>query len=84
MSSRGLICRLVQVLQNFRDIPSEAFVAAGLGAWRRGVVGLTEDPGAPVCKAYLEVARRVVASCEAVLDEQSHVAGDVAASATPT
>ena len=54
------------------------YVASGLGAWRRDVLGLTREPGADVCKAYLRVAYMVVSSAEAMRDEQARAAGDAA------
>ena len=71
----------MQVHQMFSDIPAEVFVATGLGAWRRGVVSFAQEPGAPMCKAYLETARRVVAAAESIRAEQSRAAGDLSASA---
>ena len=67
-----------EVVETFALIPPAAFVASGLGAWRRAVLALTQEPGADVCKAYLRVAFRVVSSAEAIRDEQARAAGDAA------
>lgn len=66
------------MIESFALIPPAAFVASGLGAWRRDVLGLTREPGADVCKAYLRVAYMVVSSAEAMRDEQARAAGDAA------
>ena len=67
-----------EVVETFALIPPAAFVASGLGAWRRAVLALTQEPGADVCKAYLRVASRVISTAEAIRDEQARAAGDAA------
>ena len=67
-----------EVVETIARIPPAAFVASGLGAWRRAVLALTQEPGADVCKAYLRVASRVISTAEAIRDEQARAAGDAA------
>ena len=75
----SLRCR-AKVVKVLDMIPREAFVASGLGSWRQAVLALAKEPGAPACRAYIQVAGRVVSAGESVRQEQTRVAGDTPAS----
>ena len=65
-----------KVIKVVHLIPPEAFVASCLGSRRRNVLNLSEEPGAPACRAHLQVAGRVVAAGDSAREEQTHMAGD--------
>ena len=41
-------------------MPPAIFVSSGISSWRRRVLDLTGDPGAPACQAYVRVLRMIL------------------------
>lgn len=65
-------------------IPPAAFVAANLGPWRRSVLNYTKEAGEPACKAFLQVAEKVVAAGVSLRAEQMRAGDDRSASVCPS